>query len=701
MLLSRFLRLFMDTPPKFEQAGMVMAKLEQDVSSGGTIWRASGGVAAAFSSPATTSSASATGNQAIDGLLSGFRWASTSLTFAMPGTIAAYPDYNVNFDETGTFAPVTASLATTVRNVMSHIAQYTGLTIIETSSASQANIRIGRSSSPETAVAYLPDGSNKGGDVWIGSSTDYDAPVRGDYGWMTILHEIGHALGLKHSHSYTGGTDPDNDDPYDDDVGVSNLPVTAALDSLEYTVMSYRSYANQDLDVFDNYTNETAGYPQSLMMLDIAALQAMYGADFSTNSSNTVYTFSAATGQMSINGVSEGALAGNRIFRTLWDGGGNDTYDLSNYGSNLTINLTPGASSLFSQIQRADLGFGNLASGNLYNALLYQGDMRSLIENATGGAGNDTITGNSAANVLNGNGGNDTLNGGAGADSLDGGAGFDITSYTDATATVQVVMYNTNYNTGEALGDVFTSIEALQGSANIDILVGGFLADSIWGGVGGDWLDGTYGGDSLYGQSGNDSLVSRVQADVLDGGADFDYARYDYADAGLNVFLHNSSQNSGWALGDTLVSIEGIAGSYFADNLQGDAVQNVIFGLGGADYIVGLGGADLLIGGSDADLFHYTSTADGGDVIQDFGYGADRISVSGAGFGLAYLAGGGIESWLFAAGTVATYATSQFIWNAPTGQLWYDQDGTGAGAQVLLATLQAGALMTAGDVLVI
>jgi Ca2+-binding RTX toxin-like protein len=60
-----------------------------------------------------------------------------------------------------------------------------------------------------------------------------------------------------------------------------------------------------------------------------------------------------------------------------------------------------------------------------------------------------------------------------------------------------------------------------------------------------------------------------------------------------------------------------------------------------------------------------------------------------------------IESWRFAAGTEAIYATSQFIYDAATAQLWYDQDGTGARIKVLLATLQAGATMSAGDVLVI
>jgi Matrixin/RTX calcium-binding nonapeptide repeat (4 copies) len=308
------------------------------------------------------------------------------------------------------------------------------------------------------------------------------------------------------------------------------------------------------------------------------------------------------------------------------------------------------------------------------------------------GGGNDTLSGGA---------GDDMLTGGAGADRLDGGTGWDTASYAGAATAVQVVMYNTSYNTAEAVGDTLIGIEALQGSASADVLVGDFAANAILGGAGGDWIDGTYGGDYLYGEAGNDNLVSRLQADVLDGGADFDFARYDYADAGLRAYLYDASQNSGWAAGDTLTSIEGLAGSYFADDLRGDATGNVIYGLGGADFIIGLGGSDLLIGGGGADLFHYVSTADGGDGIQDFVSGTDRISVTGAYFGLGSPGGVVIDSFRFVAGTNATLATSQFIYNAATQQLWYDQDGTGAGVKVLLTTLQAGAVMAAGDFLVL
>ena len=122
------------------------------------------------------------------------------------------------------------------------------------------------------------------------------------------------------------------------------------------------------------------------------------------------------TGQAFIDGVGQGAPAGNKIFMTLWDGGGSDTYDFSNYATNLTVNLAPGGWTTTSATQLASLGGGHIAIGNIANALLYQGNTASLIENAIGGSGNDTITGNSADNHLTGGAGNDVLDGGTGND---------------------------------------------------------------------------------------------------------------------------------------------------------------------------------------------------------------------------------------------------------------------------------------------
>ena len=184
-------------------------------------------------------------------------------------------------------------------------------------------------------------------------------------------------------------------------------------DSLEYSVMSYRSYLGAALG---GYTNASTSYPTTLMMFDIAALQTEYGANYTTNSGATIYSWDPSTGQEFINGVGQGAPAGNKIFMTLWDGGGNDTYDFHNYTTNLKVDLTPGGWTTTSTTQLANLGGGHNAVGNIANALLYQGNSASLIENAIGGSGNDTITGNSADNHLTGGAGNDIMDGGSGTD---------------------------------------------------------------------------------------------------------------------------------------------------------------------------------------------------------------------------------------------------------------------------------------------
>src|SRR3546814_8404625 len=141
----------------------------------------------------------------------------------------------------------------------------------------------------------------------------------------------------------------------------------------------------------------------------IRALQHLYGADFTTNNGNTVYSWNPLNGQTLVDGAVAISPGGNRIFATIWDGGGVDTYDLSAHSTNLNIDLRPGQHSTFSSTQLAHLGGGNDARGNLFNALQFNGDARSLIENANGGSGNDTIRGNAANNVLAGGAGNASL----------------------------------------------------------------------------------------------------------------------------------------------------------------------------------------------------------------------------------------------------------------------------------------------------
>ncbi|WP_306768074.1 DUF4214 domain-containing protein [Bradyrhizobium sp. MOS002] len=391
---------------------------------------------AAASGIAAGNAVAATGNPDVDGLLSGYKWTGTTVTYSFPSSASVYPTGYGWSEPNDGFSPLSVTEQNLVKAIMGQVSALTNLNLVYAGTGS-GDIQLAHSSDANpTAYTYYPDGSIEGGDIWFGTSYNYTAPRTGDYSTLTHIHEIGHALGLKHS--FEAG-------------GVANVKVPSAHDSLEYTVMSYRSYQNGPMT---GYTNEQYGYPTGFMMDDILALQTMYGADFSTNNGNTVYTWSPTTGQEFINGVGQALPGANRVFMTVWDGGGHDTYDLSNYTTNLSINLNPGAYSVLSTGQLAYLGGGNYAHGNVYNAYLYNNDVRSYIDDAIGGSGNDTIVGNAADNILKGGGGNDRLQGGGGHDVLVGGTGNDTFVFAPHDGT-----------------DTISDFTAITGTANSDTIL--------------------------------------------------------------------------------------------------------------------------------------------------------------------------------------------------------------------------------------
>ncbi len=329
---------------------------------------------------------------------------------------------------------------------MNQVTQLTNLTITYAGTGS-ADIELAHSSDANpTAYAYYPDGTSEGGDVWFGTSYNYTQPRTGDYSTYVHIHEIGHALGLKHS--FVGG-------------GVANESVPTAHDCLEYTVMSYRSFANGPTAL----SNGQYDFPTTFMMDDILALQTLYGADYTSNSGNTVYSWSPITGQEFINGIPQALPGANRVFMTIWDGGGTDTYDLSNYSTAVSINLNPGAYSITSTAQLAHLGSGTngiLADGNVFNAYLFNNDPRSYIENALGGSGNDTIIGNAADNVLNGGPGNDTLEGGGGHDTLIGGSGSDTFIFGSHDGVDTIADFQASVGGDEVLLSGITSVSSFS-----------------------------------------------------------------------------------------------------------------------------------------------------------------------------------------------------------------------------------------------
>lgn len=501
----------------------------------------------------TTKTVTATGTQTTDGLFFGTAW-DGPITYAFP---TASSDYSYTGEPTNVFGTVSTlqqnaakfALDTafgTAANDGFSVEGFTNVTISGGSNTT-ATLRFAETDGSGTAHAYFPTTAAVGGDVWFGRSFDYRSPVAGNYAWATMLHEIGHALGLKHGHEA--------------EFGFPALP--SNTDSMEYSIMTYRSNVGGHTNY---YANEEFGYAQSYMMYDIAALQEMYGADFSTNSGNTVYKWNPNSGDTLVNGQVAIDAGGNRIFATTWDGGGTDTYDLSAYTTSLSIDLRPGFHSKFSAAQLAKLSFETdaFARGNIFNALLFDGDLRSLIENAKGGSGSDTIRGNQGANGLVGNNGNDklygfagndkldggagndtldgstgndALTGGAGADTLIGGSGVDTASYATAKVAVRASLADRSVNTNDAAGDIYSSIENLLGSNFNDRLIGNSGANKITGGRGNDLISGGTGADVFYFEKGNarDTII-----DFQNNIDDIDLRSYNFSS--INSVLSRATQ---------------------------------------------------------------------------------------------------------------------------------------------------------------
>ena len=156
------------------------------------------------------------------------------------------------------------------------------------------------------AYAFGPGGSSVNGDIWFDrTQTSNQSFTVGSYGYMTALHEIGHAIGLSH--------------PFD---GSSSTGATlaSAMDYMRNTIMSYTSTdRNYQLYVTSGGAGISFGlnnpvYASTPMIYDVAAVEYMYGVSTTTNTGDTTYTWSDAP----------------VVIETLVDSGGNDTIDASN-----------------------------------------------------------------------------------------------------------------------------------------------------------------------------------------------------------------------------------------------------------------------------------------------------------------------------------------------------------------------------------
>ena len=380
------------------------------------------------------------------------------------------------------------------------------------------------------------------------------------------------------------------------------------------------------------------------------------------------------------------------------------------------------------QLPRVDLvdEFGNPYSQFTLNSVNYDFYVFTGSSAISDGfAGQDILDGGAGDDALVAGAGNDSLDGGAGNDSLDGGSGTDTVFYWNSAGPVDIdlgagVAYEYDTNLVTVLStDTLTNIESAIGSAFDDALVGsagynyldGFDGDDIVqgrggddqvnGGAGNDTLSGDFGNtvltgggndyvdggdgndavrgrdgnDTVLGGSGNDFVEGGTGDDFIDGGSGFDRAAFfSMATGGVTVDLNlqGVAQNTGQGW-DTLVNIENLSGTAFADVLIGDGGDNW--------FLAGFGG------GSD------TVTGNGGDDLVEVGAGNHNLS-GGAGLDTLSLFGNSTE--ISAAGVTVSLAAQGAAQNTEQGMMTasgfenlsgslYDDSLTGdAGANILL-----------------
>ncbi|MDT0604924.1 M10 family metallopeptidase C-terminal domain-containing protein [Thalassotalea castellviae] len=383
-----------------------------------------------------------------------------------------------------------------------------------------ADIQFANSDDPGQAYAYYPEyGFTKAkgwkffGDVFVATPAinwTNNWLGFGGYGATTVIHEIGHTLGLSHPGAYNGS-------------GATTYADQAeyAQDSTQYAIMSYwgdQETSNQPF-AFGIVDWSTGFYnnAQTPLVHDVLAAHQAYGADPTTRADDTTYGWNSTAGRDVFD------FTKNYFpYLTIYDAGGNDTLDMSGANASVFIDLesgsfssgaasvpsddvinarrqaiadagasvgpvTPGTSAFWQDLTTSahegflaiETGVSGLGVTSHDNISIAYG---TIIENAIGSSERDYLKGNQVANVLTGNGGDDVLNGFAGADTYNGGEGADTFVFS-------------NIESGDVIADFTT------GEDVIDLIATGvsftFVNDTEFSNLAGElrFADGVLSGD--------------------------------------------------------------------------------------------------------------------------------------------------------------------------------------------------------------
>ncbi len=430
------------------------------------------------------------------------------------------------------------------------------------------------------------------------------------YSFQTYIHEIGHAIGLGHAGPYNGAATYGSDNSYLNDAWATS--VMSYFDQTENTYFGGQGFTEQ--------------FVLTPIVADLIATSIMYGTPTATRVGNTTYGYNNTSGRAVYDATQ---FAGVTV--TIVDHGGIDTLDYSGNGQTQTIHLNAEA---FSS-----------TGGRTGNVTIARG---TLIENAIGGSGNDTIIGNSANNALTGNngndyllggGGNDTLAGGAGTNTMQGGIGDD--TYILANAGDSIIEL-----AGEGTDTIQTALAVVTMASQVELMTytGGAVSFLGLGNAQDNGITGGTGRDNLYGRDGNDTLNDGGggvgNEDTLIGGLGDDvYIVGVRGSSTVEAAGEGTDEvRTTFSVYGLQANVENLRATDTAahDALVGNLLANIIRGSTGADGIYAREGNDTLIGGTGAANTllgqegddTYVVEATGDSVVEFAGQGTDTVTTA-------------------------------------------------------------------------